>query len=247
VGRLDKRTIIVVGASSGIGLSAAQVFAKEGANVTLSARRRERLEAAASEIGDRALAIPCDVSHDETCHAMVEQTVAHFGELTDVVYVAGVAKLARIANATEADWRAVFDVNVLGPTLVTQAALPHLIEAHGRALYISSITTDDNPPRPGLGLYSTTKAALNRLVECWQSEEHGVSFTRVSLGDTLATDFAAEWDPDEIMPFVKEWNTKGYLAGRYMTPEDVAAHLVGLLDGPENVPISYITPRFPVP
>ncbi len=120
--------------------------------------------------------------------------------------------LARSVSAEEkgeGDWRDVFDVNALGPTLVTQTA-------------------------------------RNRLVECWHSEEHVVSFTRVSLGDTLATDFVSEWDPEGMMPFVKEWDTKGYLAGCFMTPEDVAMHLVGLLDGPENVPISYITPRFPV-
>ena len=96
-----------------------------------------------------------------------------------------------------------------------------------------------------MGLYSSTKAALNRLVECWQSEEHAVSFTRVSVGDTHGTEFANGWDLETLIPFVEEWNEGGYLTGRTMSPEDVALHLLGLLEGPEGVPVSYVTPRFP--
>ncbi len=245
--RLANRSILVVGASSGIGLAAAQAFAREGARVALAARRRERLEDAVKEIGERTLAVVCDACDIGACRRAVAKTAEAFDGISDLVYTAGIAKVTPLAEASADDFREIFDVNVLGPSNVTQAALPHLARARGRALYVSSIITDDHPPRRGMGMYSTTKAALNRLVECWQSEEPAVSFTRVSVGDTLATEFASDWDLKEIMPYVEEWNARGYLAGRYMTPEDVALHLVGLLEGPEGVPVSYITPRLPDP
>ncbi|MBW2291386.1 MAG: hypothetical protein JRG94_03645, partial [Deltaproteobacteria bacterium] len=101
------------------------------------------------------------------------------------------------------------------------------------------------PPRRGLGLYSTTKAALNRLVECWQEEEHSVSFTRVSVGDTVGTEMARDWDTDMTGQFVREWVEKGYLFGRAMEPGQVAEHLVDLLACREAIPVSWFTPRFP--
>ena len=185
--RLAQRKMLVVGASSGIGLAAAQAFARQGANVALCARRQDRLAAAAGELGEGAFAVPADVRDPESAAAAVETAVECLGGLTDLVYAAGVATLANVAEASAEQWREVFDVNVMGPSLITAAALPHLAAVHGRALYVSSIAAEERPPRRGLSLYSTTKAALNRLIECWQTEQRAVSFTRVSVGDTNAT------------------------------------------------------------
>jgi len=237
--------MLVVGASSGIGLAAAQAFARQGANVALCARRQDRLAAAAGELGEGAFAVPADVRDPESAAAAVETAVECLGGLTDLVYAAGVATLANVAEASAEQWREVFDVNVMGPSLITAAALPHLAAVHGRALYVSSIAAEERPPRRGLSLYSTTKAALNRLIECWQTEQRAVSFTRVSVGDTNATEFASTWDPADIASYVQEWLAQGYLYGRQMTPEDVAQHLVDLLVGPECVPVAVVTPRYP--
>ena len=245
MGRLTNRRVLVVGASSGIGLAAAQEIAREGARVALCARRVDLLETHARELGGGSIAVACDVRDARSCERAVEQTVESFGGLSDLVYTAGIATLSKLAHETVDAWREAFEINVVGPSLLVRAALPQLSQCSGRALLVSSIAADERPPRRGLGLYSTTKAALNRLVECWQEEERSVSFTRVSAGDTLGTEMARDWDPEQTGEYVREWVEKGYLFGRAMEPLQVAQHLVDLLASREAVPVSSITPRFP--
>ncbi|MBW2295252.1 MAG: SDR family oxidoreductase, partial [Deltaproteobacteria bacterium] len=181
MGRLDDRRVLVVGASSGIGLATAQVIVREGARVALCARRTDLLETHASELGGGSIAVHCDVRDPRSCERAVAQTLESFGGISDLVYTAGIATLTTLAEATGEAWSEAFETNVVGPSSITRAALPALSLSRGRALFVSSIAPDERPPRRGLGLYSTTKAALNRLVECWQEEEHSVSFTRVSV------------------------------------------------------------------
>jgi NAD(P)-dependent dehydrogenase (short-subunit alcohol dehydrogenase family) len=244
MGRLENRQILVVGASSGIGLATAQAFVREGAGVALAARRLDRLEAHAAELGERAIAVQCDVRDPQAIESAVERTVAELGGLTDLVFCAGIATLSMIADATIEQWQEAFEINVVGPSLMTRAALPHLKKCGGRALFVSTIAVDDNPPRHGLGLYSSTKSALNRMIECWQEEERSVAFTRVAVGDTLGTDMASTWDNAEVVAFATEWAEKGYLFGRAMMPDDVAEHLLDLVAGREVVPVSVLVPRF---
>ncbi|MBW2725883.1 MAG: SDR family oxidoreductase, partial [Deltaproteobacteria bacterium] len=193
MGRLDDRRVLVVGASSGIGLATAQVIVREGARVALCARRTDLLETHASELGGGSIAVHCDVRDPRSCERAVAQTLESFGGISDLVYTAGIATLTTLAEATGEAWSEAFETNVVGPSSITRAALPALSLSRGRALFVSSIAPDERPPRRGLGLYSTTKAALNRLVECWQEEEHSVSFTRVSVGDTVGTEMARDW------------------------------------------------------
>lgn len=246
MGRLDNRQVLVVGASSGIGLATARAAAREGARVALCARRADLLENHASELGGGSIAVPCDVRDPRSCERAVAQTVEAFGGLSDLVYTAGIATLSMLAEASDEAWREAFETNVVGPALITRAALPQLSQSTGRALFVSSIAPDEQPPRRGLGVYSTTKAALNRMVECWQAEERSVSFTRVSVGDTLGTEMARDWDAGKTGAFAREWAENGFLFGRAMEPGQVADHLVDLLACREAVPVSSITPRFPV-
>jgi NAD(P)-dependent dehydrogenase (short-subunit alcohol dehydrogenase family) len=245
VGRLDNRQVLVVGASSGIGLATARAIAREGARVALCARRAELLQSHAAELGNGSIAVPCDVRDSRSCERAVAQTVESFGGLSDLVYATGIATLSMLSEADDEAWSAAFETNVVGPSSITRAALPELTRSRGRALFISSIAPDERPPRRGLGVYSTTKAALNRLVECWQEEERAVSFTRVSVGDTLGTEMARDWNPEQTGTFAREWSENGFLFGRAMEPNDVAEHLVDLLTCQEAIPVSTITPKYP--
>ena len=245
MGRLSERRILVVGASSGIGLETSRAIAAEGGRVALCARREDRLKEYAAELGSDHVAVPCDVRDPDSCVRAVDTAVTALGGLTDFVYTAGAATLSNVADATPEQWRHAFEVNVVGPSMLTSAALPHLSKCHGRAIYVSTVAADDRPPRRGLALYSATKSALNRLIECWQEEERSVGFTRVTVGDTHATEMASSWDPEATGKIVQEWAEKGFLYGRTMGPEDVAAHLVALLALREAVPFSSIIPRYP--
>ena len=87
-----------------------------------------------------------------------------------------------------ATWRTLFDTNVIGASLVTAAALPHLAASNGVAAYLSSTSASLTPAFPGLGAYAVSKAALNKLVEAWRGEHPGVGFTQVTVGDCAGGD-----------------------------------------------------------
>lgn len=243
--RLADRRILVVGASSGIGRALGPAIAAEGAKVALAARRRGLLDEIARDLPSGALTVHCDVRDPASCKGAVAEAVSALGGLDALVFATGRAVLLPIAEADASVWSEVLETNVVGASLITQAALPHLKEARGRALYLSSISASDRPPRRGLGLYVVSKAALNRMIEVWQEENRSVSFTRLEVGDTGATEMAAGWDMTTGGEYVQEWIAKGFMFGRAMVPHDVALHVVDLLASREAVPVSTIVPHFP--
>jgi NAD(P)-dependent dehydrogenase (short-subunit alcohol dehydrogenase family) len=243
--RLADRRILVVGASSGIGHAIAIALGGEGARVALAARRKERLEEIAEAVPGGAAVARCDVRDPDSCEDAVAAAVGELGGLDALVYAAGKALLVPVAEADAEAWREIFETNVSGASLVTRAALPHLSASRGRALYLSSISADDRPPRRGLGLYVVSKAALNRLIAVWQEEQRSVGFTCLNVGDTGSTEMARGWDPEQGGECVREWIEKGFMFGRAMLPDSVAHHVVDLLASEETVSESTIVPRFP--
>src|SRR6266540_143815 len=129
-GQLHGRVVVVVGASAGIGLATARRCAAEGADVVMLARGRDRLVAAAAEVGDRATAIVCDITQPDSVRAAFGQIEAKFGKLDALLNVAGVARIRRIEDATDDDIAFVVGVNLLGPIYTTRAAIP-LMRAAG--------------------------------------------------------------------------------------------------------------------
>ena len=124
-------------------------------------------------------------------------------------------------------WRRIFDTNVIGASLITAAALPHLAKSSGTAVYLSSVSASVTPPWPGLGAYAVSKAALDKLVEAWRGEHPTVGFTRVVVGECMGGEgdstpgFADEWDADlagELMPV---WFARNYMSGAFVGIEDL--------------------------
>jgi NAD(P)-dependent dehydrogenase (short-subunit alcohol dehydrogenase family) len=241
---LAGKRVLIVGASSGIGHASALLLARSGAHLALAARRLPRLEAAARDAGGGAIALACDVRDPGACEAAVIRAAETLGGLDGIVYAAGASALTRLDAATADDWRLAFETNVLGAALVTRAALPHLLAARGRAVYLASIAAWDRPPRLGLGLYMTTKAALEKMIEVWRAENRQVGFTSIVLGDTV-TEFGAGWDRARVGAFVKDWAARGQLFERAMAPESVAAQVLHALSSAENVDQIVILPRPP--
>ncbi len=241
--RLADMRVLVVGASAGIGRAIAVEVAREGARVAVAARRADRLAELAGEL-DQAFPVALDVSDPASCSAGVAEAVQVLDSLDALVYAVGTATLTRVADVDAELWRKTFETNVTGASLTIAAALPHLERNGGRAIIISSISADDFPPRRGLGPYQVSKAALNRLIEVWQTENHAVRFTRVSVGDTGSTEFAANWDIPANVDLIKEWDTKGLMFGRTMEPTSVGRHVVDLLASDELVAVSRFVPRY---
>lgn len=118
---LEGRTVIVTGASSGLGERFSRVAHAAGANVVVAARRVERLESLSGDLGgDRVLTVGCDVAVNAHCEALVAATVDRFGEIDVLVNNAGIAAPARAEDEAPEQWRRVIDVNLTALFILTQ-------------------------------------------------------------------------------------------------------------------------------
>jgi NADP-dependent 3-hydroxy acid dehydrogenase YdfG len=122
---------LVTGASSGIGAATARKLAEHGASIALAARRRDRLEALAAEIGNAggtALAVEADITDRSQAEAAVQQAADRFGRLDTLVNNAGLMLLGPVADADPEEWNRMIAINVQG-LLYTTRAVPHLLQA----------------------------------------------------------------------------------------------------------------------
>lgn len=242
-GGLADRRVLVVGASLGIGLAAARAIASEGARVAFAARRVDVLREVVEEVGAGCVALACDVRDPASCASVVEECVAAFGGLDALVYSPGITLYNPIEEMDAEAWQTTLETNVVGATLVTRAAISYLKESRGKAVFFSSIAVDDQPPRYGMAPYVVSKVALETLVRAWQGEHHDVGFTTIAMGDTISGK-VVESDIEVLQDLVQRWTSKGYMYGRMMDAESVAAQIVSVLRSPETVRRLAITPNY---
>jgi NAD(P)-dependent dehydrogenase (short-subunit alcohol dehydrogenase family) len=157
---------MVTGGSSGIGLAIARMLRDRGYDVTISARRQDRLDAAAREIG--AYIVQANVAQAHDCERLVAEHRDRFKRLDVLVNCAGVGIGRSIAELETKHWDLQFAVNVRGAFLVTREALPLLREARGWIVNVSSIA--GTIAAPGLAAYGASKAALISLTRSLNAE-----------------------------------------------------------------------------
>jgi len=221
--RLVGRRVLVVGASTGIGRVIGETLCAAGAHVAFAARRGEVCEEAAKNAAGTAIGLECDVRDDAQCQRVVDEAVRGLGGLDDVVYSAGAISLIALAQADAEWWRRTFETNVMGAALVTRAALPHLQQALGTVVYLSSVSST-GAPWPGIGVYTSTKAALNRMIETWRSEHPEVGFARILVGPTGGSGAGSGTQIDmSAVEHLARWAAMGIQSGALGTPEAVAA------------------------
>lgn len=243
---------VIVGASSGLGRSIAAGLAMRDVELVLMGRRMDRLNDAVQAIdGDRAHAVACDVTDEDSCHYAVGRALDLLGGVDALIYAAGIGKVQRLRSTSQQSWRDSLDTNVVGAALVTAAAIDALEASGGNALYLSSVSASLTPPWPGLGAYAVSKAALDKLVEAWRAEHPRVGFTRVVVGDCAggegasATEFASGWDQDLAGQLAPDWFARGYMNGALIDVAALVELVAGVLAvGPSaSVPSVVLTPR----
>ena len=205
------KTVIITGASRGIGAEAARVFAAAGANVALLARSADSLEALAAEIGDKALAVACDVADYASVEAAVQQTVARFGGLDVLINNAGVLKpIAPLAEADPADWAQVIDINTTGVFNGMRAVLPLMKQAGGGTILTVSSGAAHNALE-GWSAYCTSKAGAAMLTTALDLEErsNGIRAMGLSPG-TVATQMQRDIKASGINP-ISELNWEDHI------------------------------------
>jgi len=174
---MTQPVIIITGASRGLGRAAATYAAELGARVVLNARSADALNAVAQTIqenGGTALTVPGDVSQADDCQHLVDATISQWGRINALINNAGIVEpIARLADAEPLGWQENWSVNVLGPVLLTQAALPYLRQSKGRTIHVSSGAAIK--AIPGWGAYCVAKAALNHFSQMLAAEEPDVT------------------------------------------------------------------------
>jgi NADP-dependent 3-hydroxy acid dehydrogenase YdfG len=175
---LEGSVALITGASSGIGEATARELAARGAKVAVAARRLERLERLAGEIGREghtALAIQADITDHEQAIDAVGRTVDELGRLDILVNNAGQMLLGPIENAPTEEWDRMIDLNLKGLAYTTHAALPHLLAAAGDSerncadvVNVSSVA--GRLARAGSGVYNLTKHGVGAFSESFRQE-----------------------------------------------------------------------------
>lgn len=165
--RFTNKIVLVTGASSGIGLAAAQQFAREGAKLVITGRSATALEKAAVTIGPDVLTVVADVARLADLDALAAAVRDRHGRV-DVLYAnAGVAKLGLVAEVEEATFDELFDINFKGAYFTVQKILP-LLSKGGAILFTTSWFTEAGVP--GTSVVSATKAALRNFTRTLAAE-----------------------------------------------------------------------------
>lgn len=201
--RFAGNAVFITGASSGIGAALAREFAREGADVALTARRLDRLEALAAEIaktGHRAMVIPCDVTRDGDLERAVDRTRAAFGKLDVVVANAGFGVSGTLESLSLDDYRRQLETNVFGVLRTIYATLDDLKNTRGRLVLIGSVS--GHVGVPGSSAYSMSKFAVHGLAASLGHElaPYGVAVTLISPGfvesEIRQVDNRGVWHPE---------------------------------------------------
>ncbi|GAA2130811.1 SDR family NAD(P)-dependent oxidoreductase [Streptomyces synnematoformans] len=194
-GVLQEKVAVITGGTSGIGLAIAHRFVREGARVFVTGRDRDRLEAAAAELGPAATGVRSDVSVLADLDALYARVREEAGRIDVLVANAGLAADAALGAHTEANVDLTLAVNVKGPLFTVQKALPLLAE-NASVLVVGS--SNSVRPNEQLEVYSASKAAVSSLVHNWarQSRERRFRVNVLSPGPTRTPGLVGAVGPD---------------------------------------------------
>jgi NAD(P)-dependent dehydrogenase (short-subunit alcohol dehydrogenase family) len=218
------KTAIVTGASSGIGYATAKLFAQEGANVIVTARRSEALNALVADIeklGGRAIAIAGDIRDEALAQTLVETAVRHFGGLDIAFNNAGTnGEMGATPGLSLAGWNETLAINLTAPFLGAKHQIPAMLDRGGGSLIFTSTFVGYTAGMPGVAAYAASKSGLIGLTQSLASEfsPRGVRVNALLPGGT-DTPLAEAWvSTPEALAFVEGLHALKRLA----RPEEIA-------------------------
>lgn len=231
---LTGKVAVITGASSGIGVAAARLLAGEGVHVVLAARRREKLDDLAAELGDAATVVQTDVADPDAVRALFDLVDERFGGLDLLFNNAGTGINAPFAESDPADWTTMIDANLYGVLHCTQAAVP-LMAGRPGAMICSVSSVGGRYGTASWSVYSATKFAVVGFSDALRKElgPDGVRVCVLEPG-AVRTEFGAN---------VREAMDERWDSLDAMGPQDVAQALVYAFAQPPNVLVQEIQLR----
>jgi NAD(P)-dependent dehydrogenase (short-subunit alcohol dehydrogenase family) len=214
--KLEGKVAVITGGSTGIGLATAKRFAEEGASVFITGRRQAELDAAAKEIGPKAVAVKADASNMADLAHLFDTVKAARGRIDVLFANAGVYDFTPFGTITEEAYDKMFDINVKGVLFTVQQALPLMADG-GSIILTGSVAGSKG--FEAFTVYNATKAAIRSFARTWTSDlkSRGIRVNVVSPGPIQTPGFDV-FANDEVKQYMKSIVPLGRIA----TADEVA-------------------------
>jgi len=234
---IKDKVIVITGASSGIGASAARKLAQLGAKVVLAARREDQLKALVEEIGGNAMYVVTDVAKRADLGNLIQQAIAKFGHVDVMWNNAGIMPISFFEEGHVDEWDKMIDINIKGVLYGINAVLPHMIE-RGEGHILSTSSVGGLKTSPGIGVYSGTKFAVKAIMETLREEvAQTIKVTTIYPGATKS-----ESGHDITSPKIK--SLYGNLANMPKLDEEAIANaVIYAISQPDNISVNEVVVR----
>jgi NADP-dependent 3-hydroxy acid dehydrogenase YdfG len=232
---VTNKIVLVTGASSGIGEATVRELAAAGAKLFIGARRGERLQALAEELGESVAWQPLDVTDGASFDAFATAAENRFGRIDALVNNAGVMPLSPLAGLKRDEWKKMFDVNVHGVLNGIAAVLPRFVrQESGHVVNVASIAA--HMVMPTAAVYCASKFAVWAITDGLRQEHDDIRATVISPG-VVATELGHDISDPEVASALQEWRKKS------LAPDAIARAIRFALEQPAGVDINEVIVR----
>lgn len=233
---IEGKIVVITGASSGLGEATARRLTREGAKIVIGARRLDRLQALAAELGlPGQAAVETDVTRHEDVLNLVERAAQLHGRVDAILNNAGLMPHSPLERRKVADWERMIDVHLKGMLYGIDAALPHMIrQKSGHIINVSSVA--GHKVRPGSAVYAATKTGVRVISEGLRQEvkPYNIRVTILSPG-AVATELASSITEPDIAKAVAD-----FTAAHGMDADAFARMVSFAMSQPDDVDINEI-------
>ena len=237
---IENKVVVVTGASSGIGEETAKVLARNGAKIVLSARREDRLQALAAEIGDNAVYLKSDVTKAEDMAALVALAKEKFGKVDVLFANAGIMPAGNMSELKVRDWMGMVDINIKGVLNAMAAVLPEFTAQKSGHIIVTS-SRAGTMSVPGNAVYCGTKHFVRAMLDSFHSE---AIMEGTNIRTTTIYPGAIK---TELLNTVAESEAKNAVSQFYdnfgLTPDVIANAVLYAVSQPDNVDVSDLIVR----
>lgn len=237
---IENKVILITGASSGIGQATARVLVENGAKVVLGARRADRLQALAAELGENAAWRHADVTRLTDMQALAALAKEKFGRVDALFANAGIMPGSNMSECKVDDWRRMVEINIMGVLNSMAAVLPEFAAQKSGQIIVTSSAAGTRSV-PGNAVYCGTKHFVRAMLDSFRmeavSEGSRIRATTIYPG-AVKTELLNTVAPSETKKMVEQ-----FYEAAAMTPDVIANAVLYALSQPDNVDVSDIVVR----